>query len=73
MKTKKNAENTTEEEYYLKKYGTLVDNQDLAQKAVRRGRMLDRYEYQHDPELYQSAPDPDSYTTFEDYEEALLN
>ena len=72
LKDKKNL--TNEEELIVKKYGQVVNgSEELIDKYVRRGRMLDRYEYQHDPDLYLSAPDPESFTSFDDYEEALLN
>ncbi|KAG2375362.1 hypothetical protein C9374_009985 [Naegleria lovaniensis] len=72
LKNKKIVYNS-EQEQILKKYGPIVDKEEIGVKCLKRARMLDRYEYEYDPELYQSAPDPDSFTTFEEYEEALLN
>jgi hypothetical protein len=34
---------------------------------------IKNFEFCHDPELYQSAPQPENFETFEEYEESLLN
>ncbi|KAL9657507.1 hypothetical protein ABK040_016772 [Willaertia magna] len=65
-------QNSAEQEFNEKLKEDYYHDEVMRNVAHKRSKMLDRYEYQHDPEVYQSQPVPESFSTFDEYEEALL-